>query len=126
MSDALTLLRTQTINKTNTADTTNIEDDLFVIGEWCCPKDSETYLKNGRSAYYSIESVWFLLQNEGLTHAEYVIKCQRLDITAIRMVDRKHVLAYIRGEVETNKIVDPTKNPGTLSKYQPNKRKLST
>ena len=55
----------------------------------------------GRGVSYSLEALLFLYQNRSLKYPEYTAACIKHKITKVFQLDRKDVIAYLSGEVDT-------------------------
>ena len=96
ISDPLTLLREFTIAKK----AITLEGDHIVFGRTRFPRGAATAYRagSGKKDYYSIDSVWGLLEKGGDKAAEYAKWCGAQGITVIAFLDRKNLLSYLRGE----------------------------
>eukprot|EP00118_Oscarella_pearsei_P004668 m.20336 g.20336 ORF g.20336 m.20336 type:complete len:554 (+) comp27998_c0_seq1:46-1707(+) len=109
MADALSLLRQYNVQKKPILDT----DDQIVFDQFAFPKTAKTnYLiyKTGKDGipkdYYTLESLLFLLKNVSLSYPIYVQKAVAQKIPVVRLPDRRGVLAYLNGEVDSSPSVD--------------------
>ena len=104
LADPLTLLRDFAIaNKPIT-----LEGDHVVFGRTRFPRGAPTAYRRsgGDKAYYTIDSVWSLLQNKTAKPAEYVKWCGERGIEQIGFIDRKKLLQYLQGEDSASTQVD--------------------
>lgn len=110
MSDPLTLLRNFTVSNKKV----QVDGEEFIFDSLSCKRNVETsYKHKNKRKYYTLESVWFLLENESLSHSNYVIQASKAGISAVQLIDRKPLLLYLHGKGEGN--LDPNKSAGTLT-----------
>lgn len=110
MSDPLTLLRELTI----TGGKAHLEDDNLLIGEYQTPKDALTNFKKvGTKGYYTIEAIWFLLENSKMIHPQYIRDAKAKKIPKVTLADRKDILGYVTGEIATTTKINATAISGT-------------
>ncbi|XP_062515070.1 parafibromin-like [Corticium candelabrum] len=109
MADALSLLRQYNIQKKPITDS----DGHIIFDQFTFPKGVKTnYLiyKTGKDGvpkdYYTVESLLFLLRNVTLSYPLYVQKAVAQKIPVVRLPDRRGVLSYLNGEVDTSASVD--------------------
>lgn len=119
----LQLLRTHTCNKkpvilkdangnvvTNVADASTVwfDDESFARNT------PTTFPKNSSDDTYTLDTLIFLVQNEHLDNSAYFKECRQRDIEHVSIVDRKKVLDYLTGKVDTQ----PTKQSRSTSGKQ--------
>ncbi|XP_065830132.1 parafibromin-like [Oscarella lobularis] len=109
MADALSLLRQYNMQKKPIVDS----DDQIVFDQFAFPKVAKTnYLiyKTGKDGlakdYYTLESLLFLLKNVALSYPLYVQRAVAQKIPVVRLPDRRGVLSYLNGEVDSSPSVD--------------------
>ena len=104
LSDPLTLLREHTINKkpiTLTADHVVFGTTRFARSALTAYRE-----RNGAGEYYPTASLAFLLQNRADSHPVFVRKCGQENIKAVTFTDRRQLLQYLDGQLETCAAVD--------------------
>lgn len=116
MSDPLTLLRSfiiakkpvQLLNESHkpTEDITNYS--FIQFGNVAYAKNVPTTFKSkrGTSDYYTLDAVYFLSFHSSLQHTEYMQECRKFGVSPVSFVDRKDLLQYINGTVETCPFLD--------------------
>ncbi len=105
ISDPLTLLRKFTMGK----EPVTLEGEHIVLGDTRFEASAKTaYKMGGKGEYYSLHSLWFLLQNEAKPVAEYVRDCGQAGIIPVSVIDRRALLRYLRGEESTSRNIDYT------------------
>ncbi|XP_003385105.2 PREDICTED: parafibromin-like [Amphimedon queenslandica] len=108
MADCLSLLRQYNIQKKEILE----RDDLIIFGNVAWPKTARTNYVAYKSAgqggkeYYTLESLLFLLKNVGLSHPMYVQRAGNQNIPVIKFPDRRGLLSYLNGELETTPSID--------------------
>lgn len=107
MADCLSLLRQYNIQKKEIVE----RDDLIVFDNTAWPRNARTnytVYKSGQTAkeYYTLESLLFLLKNVGLSHPMYVQRAGNQNIPVIKFPDRRGLLAYLNGELDTSPSID--------------------
>lgn len=109
MSDALALLRTYVKTKKDFHE----EDDKIIFGDVFYYKNIKTtYLiystgKDGRAKdYYTLECLAFLIKNRDLQHSMYVKNAGTRNISVVLRPDRRELLSFLDGEVETTASID--------------------
>ncbi|CAF0724683.1 unnamed protein product [Brachionus calyciflorus] len=109
MSDALSLLRNFVKIKKDFYE----EDDKIIFGDVYYQKNVKTnYLiygtgKDGRPKdYYTLECLAFLIKNRDLQHPMYVKSAGTRNISVVSRPDRRELLSYLDGEVETASSID--------------------
>ncbi|KOB74261.1 Parafibromin [Operophtera brumata] len=110
MSDPLSLLRRYITNNEEILE----RDSEIIFGKISCPKNVKTnysvyYGKKGKPGnegsikeYYTLECLLYFIKNVQLFHPEYCKQAATDKIQAVRRPDRKHLLAYLRGEMATS------------------------
>lgn len=109
MSDALNLLRTFVKSKKDFHE----EDDKIVFCDLFYYKNTKTtYLiygtgKDGKGKdYYTLECLAFLIKNRDLQHSMYVKNAGTRNISVVLRPDRRELLSFLDGEVETTSSID--------------------
>lgn len=109
MSDALGLLRTFVKSKKDFHE----DEDKIIFGDVFYYKNIKTtYLiygtgKDGRPKdYYTLECLAFLIKNRDLQHSMYVKNAGTRNISVVLRPDRRELLSYLDGEVETTASID--------------------
>lgn len=109
MSDALSLLRHFVRNKKEFHE----DDDKIVFGDVYYPKSVKTtYLiygtgKDGKPKdYYTLECLAFLIKHRDLQHPMYVKSAGTRNISVVSRPDRRDLLSFLDGEVETLASID--------------------
>ena len=105
LSDPLTLLRDFTVAKKPVV----VKDDHIAFGRTLFDRKAPTAYRaaaSGGGGFYSIESLWFLLKHADATHANYVGECGKQQLKAVTLLDKRNLLAFLRGEVESTASID--------------------
>jgi parafibromin len=110
MADVLLLLRDYNIHKKEIFE----RDDLFIFGELAWPKKAKTNFliwsnepgAERKKEYYTLESIMFLLRNVSTSHPQYVKQAVANNVIVVKLPDRKDLLAYLRGEIDTCGSID--------------------
>lgn len=127
MSDILRLLRQAWIEDPSSV---RERDDYIVIGEQPFHKSTKTnYIvwsgkDDAKKDYYTLESIFFLLKNAAQAHTIYVRNAMSERIDVIRRVDRKDMLQYLNGKIDTTTSIDRTFHMETPSLPSAKKTKL--
>mmetsp|Transcript_49101 Transcript_49101/g.71996 ORF Transcript_49101/g.71996 Transcript_49101/m.71996 type:complete len:520 (-) Transcript_49101:75-1634(-) len=104
MSDPLSLLREQFVNKKPLAH----DDTHITIGDLKFPRSILTTYKQdrGRGAPYPLDALYYLLQKPHLAGATktraYKEECKLHNFQSVLIADQKDVLAYLTGKQETS------------------------
>lgn len=110
MADPLSLLRQYNVSKKEIVE----RNGYICFGEYCWPKKTKTnYLSWQRSQdeiptknYYTLECLVYLLKNVQLQHSIYVRQAAAEHIPVVSRPDRKDLLAYLSGEINTSASID--------------------
>lgn len=109
MSDALGMLRTFVKSKKDFHE----DEDKIIFGDVFYYKNIKTtYLiygtgKDGRPKdYYTLECLAFLIKNRDLQHSMYVKNAGTRNISVVLRPDRRELLSFLDGEVETTASID--------------------
>lgn len=88
MSDPLTLLREFTIKNKPVG----FENDTFTFGSISFPRTVETNFRSlrGEGAAYTLDAVWFMLQNADKTYKDYLADCTNLKFPRVSLIDKKY------------------------------------
>ncbi|XP_065178284.1 parafibromin-like [Sycon ciliatum] len=126
--DPLSLLREFTINRKEIKERAG----QVIFDNTSFPKTAKTnyaIYRTGKEPkdFYSLESLLFLLKNVSLSHPLYVQKAVSENIPVVRLPDRRTLLRYLGGQIDTSASIDkgahlelglpttdavPTKRPG--------------
>jgi len=109
MADPLSLLRQFNMQRKTIVE----RDNHIIFGEFSWPKTVKTnYViwgtgKDGTAKdYYTLECLLYLLKNITLQHPVYVRQAASEDIPIVRRPDRKDLLGYLKGELNTGASID--------------------
>eukprot|EP00164_Ancoracysta_twista_P008366 GFYU01012075.1.p1 GENE.GFYU01012075.1~~GFYU01012075.1.p1 ORF type:complete len:450 (+),score=103.69 GFYU01012075.1:157-1506(+) len=87
------------------------KDDL-VFGDLRFPRKTQTYYRSqrGTGAPYSLDAVWFILNNRTLSIKEYRTECGKTGFPIISWADKKSLIEYLTGATESCPYIvyDPT------------------
>ena len=104
--DPLSLLREYTIGKRPIT----LDGNHVVFGATRYARNAPTAYRTTvstiRGGFYTVDALWFLLQNAEAKHSDYIKHCTAQDFVAVSLPDKKPVLAYLRGQVESSTAVD--------------------
>ena len=104
--DPLTLLREHTV----AGQPVTLEGDHILFGVTRFARTAPTAYRASVASiaggFYPVDALWFLLQNADAKQGEYVKTCKAQGIAAVSLVDKKGVLQYLRGEVESTRAID--------------------
>ena len=101
ISDPLTLLREYTIAKK----TVTREGGHIVFDRTRFAASAPTAYRGG-DGFYSIESLWFMLQHAETGAGKYIRECTAHKIPPVKITERKAALAYLTGAAETSAAID--------------------
>eukprot|EP01104_Vermistella_antarctica_P013207 TRINITY_DN3965_c1_g1_i1.p1 TRINITY_DN3965_c1_g1~~TRINITY_DN3965_c1_g1_i1.p1 ORF type:complete len:568 (+),score=139.25 TRINITY_DN3965_c1_g1_i1:539-2242(+) len=101
--DPLSLLRERVMSHQPIEVDPNTEE--FILGSYRFHKTTETNFrsKKGQGPPYTIEAVWFFLENSERVFREYLAECMRQHRPLVSLVDKKELLDYITGKTTTCK-----------------------
>lgn len=109
MADPLSILRLYNSDKKEIVE----RDDQIIFDDFAWPKTAKTnYLiwgtgKDGvQKDYYTLDCILFLLKNVSLAHAMYVRQAAAANVPVVRRPDRKDLLAYLTGEIQSSASID--------------------
>ncbi|KAL5483780.1 hypothetical protein EMCRGX_G020194 [Ephydatia muelleri] len=109
MADCLSLLRQYNIQKKEIVE----RDGLIIFDQVAFPKNAKTnhlIYRTGQAGtpkeYYTLESLLFLLKNVSLSHPMYVQRAGAQSIPVIKFPDRRGLLSFLNGEVESTSSID--------------------
>lgn len=76
-----------------------IDGNDFVFGDLRFPKTEDTsFINKTKGSPYSLEAIWFMLQNATSRHGEYLVKATRLGIPAVSLPDKSAILTQLFGK----------------------------
>ncbi|VDN98147.1 unnamed protein product [Rodentolepis nana] len=111
MADVLSLLREYTIANKNIAENEN----EIIFGEFAWPRKTKTnYImwgtgKDGSSKdYYTLDCILYLLRHVNLPHSKYVRDAATDKVPVVRLPDRRDLLNYLNGTIDTTASIDRT------------------
>ncbi|VUZ49440.1 unnamed protein product [Hymenolepis diminuta] len=111
MADVLSLLREYTIANKNIAEIGN----EIIFGEIAWPRKTKTnYImwgtgKDGTSKdYYTLDCILYLLRHVNLPHSKYVRDAATDKVPVVRLPDRRDLLNYLNGTIDTTASIDRT------------------
>lgn len=82
--------------------TPTIDGEYFVFGDYKFHKSVPTGLVNSTTRQpYSLESLNFVIANADTPHTKYLLACSKAKIGMITLADKKDVIAYLKGEIDT-------------------------
>jgi len=109
MADPLSQLRQFHINRREIKE----HNDYIIFGDHGWPKSVHTNYQIYSSAddsnkkdYYTLECLLYFLKNKQLAHHLYVRQAGREEIPVVHRPDRKSLLAFLEGEVQTAPAID--------------------
>lgn len=109
MSDALNTLRNYVKSKKDFTE----DDERIIFQDQCYAKNIKTtYVIYGTGKdekpkdYYTLECLAFLIKNRNLQHSLYVKNAGTRNISVVSRPDRKELLSYLDGEIETTGSID--------------------
>ena len=109
MGDPLTQLR----DHSNRLNEVRQQDGLIIFGDYGWPTETKTLYTiwnsgkdGGTRDYYTLETLLFFLQNSQMPHPQYTREAVEKNVPVVRLPDRKDLLAYLRGEVQTCASID--------------------
>mmetsp|Transcript_66978 Transcript_66978/g.111249 ORF Transcript_66978/g.111249 Transcript_66978/m.111249 type:complete len:517 (-) Transcript_66978:373-1923(-) len=104
LSDPLTLLREYTIAKRPI----ELKGEHICFGNTAFDRSTFTAYRSRdvSKGFYAIDSLWFLSQNADRPHPEYIAKCQKEGIKPVTFQDRRNLLDFLTGKIETSAQVD--------------------
>ncbi|KAK4478100.1 hypothetical protein RD792_017365 [Penstemon davidsonii] len=109
--DPLTLLREYTIR--NSLDKIVRVNDEFRFGsDYSFPAAIETsYLSKHNTRRYTLETLIHFITNHHLKHTDYIQNARALRITAVTLPDRKTLLDYLTGKLQSSDSILPLDFP---------------
>lgn len=107
MADCLSHLRQYNIQKKEIIE----RDNLIIFGSVAWPKTARTNYTiykwtNPEEKFYTLEALLFLLKNVSLSHPMYVQRAGNQNIPVIKFPDRRGLLSYLNGDLETTPSID--------------------
>ncbi|XP_077986293.1 parafibromin-like [Glandiceps talaboti] len=109
MADLLSILRQYNTQKKDIV----TKDDQVILGDFAWPKTAKTNFvswgsdkEGSQKEYYTLDSILFLLKNVTLSHPIYVRRAAAENIPVVRRPDRKSLLDYLNGEINTCASID--------------------
>ncbi|KAG8469968.1 hypothetical protein KFE25_006423 [Diacronema lutheri] len=100
--DPLSLLREHhTANKP-----VMLQGEHLVFGALRIPRDTPTAYRSQQGAFYAIDQLWFYLQNAKMSHAQYLVACNKNKIRGVSLPDKRDLLAYLSGQTDSSAAVD--------------------
>lgn len=111
MADPLSQLRQFNINKKEIKE----HNDYIIFGDHGWPKNVATNYQiyssaddSNRKEYYTLECLLYFLKNKQVTHTHYVRQAGSEEIPVVHRPDRKNLLAYLDGQINTTPAIDRT------------------
>ncbi|KAI6654411.1 Parafibromin-like [Oopsacas minuta] len=109
MVDCLSLLRTYNINRKEIVE----RDDFIIFDQSAFPRSTKTNYQIFKAVvdktpkdYYTLETLLFLLKHASMIHAHYLPKANNAKIPPIRFPDRRSLLNYLNGDIDTAPGID--------------------
>ncbi|CAI9118427.1 OLC1v1019997C1 [Oldenlandia corymbosa var. corymbosa] len=103
--DPLTALRQYTID--NNLDKITRSGNEFRFGDdYLFPATAETAYRSKSGQHYTLESLVHFVTNQHLRHAEYFANARQLAISGVTLPDRKELLDYLTGRIESSSSID--------------------
>jgi hypothetical protein len=98
MTDALSVLRSAVMR----GDSIESDSDSVLIGERTRIDRKITtnfHSMRGRGPPYSLEAIYFQYKHHQLPYNDYVAECNREQVPHVTLVDKKELIAYLKGDV---------------------------
>ncbi|MEN2497229.1 MAG: accessory factor associated with RNA polymerase II [Marteilia pararefringens] len=109
--DVLTLLRQTFLKHPDSIE--QLSNNQIKLGDLQLPKDAKTNYLVWRTAqddeeksYYTLDSIVYLLKNSNQPHTIYVRHAMENGIPVIRRPDRKDLLSFLNGEIDSSASID--------------------
>ena len=109
MVDCLSLLRAYNINRKEIVE----RDDYIIFDQSAFPRNTKTNYQIFKAGvdktpkdYYTLETLLFLLKHASVIHAQYLPKANNAKIPPIRFPDRRSLLNYLNGEIDSAPGID--------------------
>lgn len=98
------------IRKDEIVFTNKRKHDTAKVKEIVYPKTSPTtFLAKSSKKYYDLSAVYHCVLYQSLSFGEYVKKCRKNGAKMVSTVDKKELLAYLKGEIsKSSQVVDPS------------------
>ena len=113
--DPLTLLREHTVEKKEV----RLEGDHIVFDNTRFARKAPTAYGIRAGGFYAVDALWFLLQHADTRPGEYIKACTAQGIMPVSLPDKKPVLQYLRGKVETQPAIDWAGAPTVQARRAP-------
>eukprot|EP01114_Cavostelium_apophysatum_P014557 TRINITY_DN3807_c0_g1_i2.p1 TRINITY_DN3807_c0_g1~~TRINITY_DN3807_c0_g1_i2.p1 ORF type:complete len:527 (+),score=158.95 TRINITY_DN3807_c0_g1_i2:153-1733(+) len=112
MADPLIMLR----EFTKTKRTVTLTNDVFHFDSITFPRNVETrWASNkGEGALYTLDAIWFMLQQADLKYTDYLNECRSQNFPRVSLIDKRDLLAYLKGEIDTCPSIQPLPSLSTL------------
>lgn len=95
-----------------------LQGDQIVFGTLRIPRDTPTAYRSqaggtqaAQGGFYAIDQLWFFLQNSKLSHAQYLMACNKTRIKAVSLPDKRDLLAYLSGQTDHSAAIDLANAP---------------
>lgn len=109
MADPLSQLRQFYVNNREIKK----HNGYIIFGDHGWPKDVNTNYRvystdddRSRREYYTLECLHYFLENMHVAHGHYIRQGSNNNIPVVRRPDRKNLLSYLRGEIQTTPEID--------------------
>ena len=109
MVDCLSLLRSYNLHRKEIVE----RDEFIIFDQSAFPRSTKTNYQIFKAGvdktpkdYYTLETLLFLLKHASLIHAHYLPKANNAKIPPIRFPDRRSLLNYLNGEIDTAPGID--------------------
>jgi len=89
-----------------------LQGDQMLFGSQKLPRDTPTaYRSLGNGAFYTIDQLWFFLQSSKMSHANYLMACNKNKIKAVSLPDKRDLIAYLSGQSDNSNNIDLANAP---------------
>jgi len=95
-----------------------LQGEQMVFGNMRIPRDTQTAYRSQaggsqatQGAFYTIDQLWFFLQNSKLSHAQYLMACNKNKFKGVSLPDKRDLLAYLSGQTDHSAAIDLTIAP---------------
>ncbi|KYR01467.1 RNA polymerase II complex component [Tieghemostelium lacteum] len=107
MADPLTLLKNSILSNQPVV----IDGDDFVFGKQRFAKDTPTNFQSSSTGYFlRLHAVYLCHLHKDLSRGPYILAATKAGSMPVALIDKKELLAYLYGEIETSPRVTTQNN----------------
>lgn len=93
-------------------------DEILFGDEYRFPCTIETAYRAKQGGFYTLESLFFFINNSHLKHIDYLQQARAHRLQIVSLPDRKPLLDYLQGKISSSDAIQPVLKPA-VEEYRP-------